>query len=53
MFAYIPARIGSKRVFKKNIRILDGKPLIVHVIQNRCKQQRLIGLQSQAIVKKS
>tara|TARA_B100001094_G_scaffold333420_1_gene411939 strand:- start:828 stop:1517 length:690 start_codon:yes stop_codon:yes gene_type:complete len=34
MFAYIPARIGSKRIRKKNIRILDGKPLIIHVIDN-------------------
>ena len=34
MFAYIPARIGSKRVPKKNIRMLDGKPLIIHVIDN-------------------
>ena len=34
MFAYIPARIGSKRIRKKNIRLLDGKPLIIHVIDN-------------------
>tara|TARA_Y100001958_G_C21101749_1_gene451495 strand:- start:68 stop:754 length:687 start_codon:yes stop_codon:yes gene_type:complete len=34
MFAYIPARIGSKRIPKKNIKELDGKPLILHVIEN-------------------
>lgn len=30
--AIIPARSGSKRVPRKNIRPLDGKPLIVHSI---------------------
>lgn len=34
MFAYIPARGGSKRIPKKNLHILDGTPLIVHVIRN-------------------
>jgi len=33
VFAYIPARGGSKRVPGKNIRLLDGKPVIAHVIQ--------------------
>ena len=32
MFAYLPARIGSKRIPQKNIKLLDGKPLILHVI---------------------
>tara|TARA_Y100001938_G_C8077432_1_gene426968 strand:+ start:1005 stop:2129 length:1125 start_codon:yes stop_codon:yes gene_type:complete len=30
--AVIPARLGSKRVPKKNIRLLNGKPLIQYVI---------------------
>ena len=29
----IPARMGSKRIEKKNIRILNGKPLISYVIE--------------------
>lgn len=34
MFAYIPARSGSKRIPKKNIYELDGTPLLVHVIKS-------------------
>ena len=34
MFAYIPARSGSKRIPKKNIYKLGGIPLLVHVIKN-------------------
>jgi len=30
--AMIPARLGSKRIPQKNLRILDGKPLIQHAI---------------------
>ncbi len=30
--AVIPARLGSKRVPKKNIRLLNGKPLVQYVI---------------------
>lgn len=39
LIAVIPARIGSKRVPKKNIKLLDGKPLIVHTIEvaKECK----------------
>ena len=33
MFAYIPARGGSKRVPGKNVRPLGGKPVIAHVIE--------------------
>ena len=33
MFAYIPARGGSKRVPRKNIRLLGGKPVLGHVIE--------------------
>lgn len=32
MFAYIPARGGSQRVPNKNIKLLDGKPVLAHVI---------------------
>src|SRR3989338_7837812 len=27
-----PARLGSKRVKNKNLRLLDGKPLVAHVV---------------------
>ncbi|OGX07877.1 MAG: CMP-N-acetylneuraminic acid synthetase [Omnitrophica WOR_2 bacterium GWA2_47_8] len=29
----IPARLGSKRVKNKNLRFLDGKPLVAHAIE--------------------
>ena len=32
IIAMIPARLGSKRVPKKNIRLLNGKPLVQYVI---------------------
>ena len=31
--AMIPARMGSKRVPNKNLRILAGKPLIAYIIE--------------------
>ena len=31
--AMIPARMGSKRIEKKNLRILNGKPLISYIIE--------------------
>jgi CMP-N-acetylneuraminic acid synthetase len=31
--AYIPARLGSERVPRKNLRHLDGRPLVTHVAQ--------------------
>jgi len=34
MIAYIPARGGSKRIPKKNIKKLKTKPIIAHVIEN-------------------
>lgn len=33
MFAYIPARGGSQRLPRKNVRDLGGKPIIAHVIE--------------------
>jgi len=37
----IPARLGSKRVKKKNLRLIDGLPLIQYII-NAAKQSTLI-----------
>lgn len=44
MFAYIPARIGSKRIPRKNIRELFDKPVINHVIENLSKVSGLKGI---------
>ena len=33
VIAMIPARLGSKRVKNKNLRLLGNKPLISHVIE--------------------
>ncbi len=33
MFAYIPARGGSKRIPRKNVKKLGGEPIISHVIR--------------------
>ena len=32
IIAMIPARIGSKRIPKKNLRLIDGKPLISYIL---------------------
>lgn len=37
LIAMIPARAGSKRVPKKNIRMINGKPLISYVIETVSK----------------
>ena len=31
--AMVPARLNSKRVHKKNLRLIDGKPLISYVLE--------------------
>jgi len=41
ILAIIPARGGSKRVPKKNIRLLTGKPLIVYTIETALKSRYL------------
>lgn len=33
VIAMIPARLGSKRVVKKNLRLINGRPLISYVIE--------------------
>ena len=35
----IPARMGSQRVKQKNIRLLNGKPLISHIVDTAVKSQ--------------
>lgn len=41
IIALIPARSGSKRVKNKNIRLLGGKPLIVHTIEAAARVKRI------------
>lgn len=44
MFAYIPARGGSKRVPRKNIYPIAGKPMILHAIDHLLKVEGLSGI---------
>ena len=37
IIAMVPARMGSKRVKSKNLRFLDGRPLIEHVLDTLSK----------------
>ena len=41
VLAIIPARGGSKRVKNKNIKLLNGKPLIAYTIQEASKSKQL------------
>jgi len=41
IIAMVPARLGSKRVKKKNLRLIDGIPLIQYII-NAAKESTLI-----------
>lgn len=44
MFAYIPARGGSKRVPRKNIKALGGKPVLGHTIEQLLKTGGVSGV---------
>lgn len=44
MFAYIPARKGSKRIPHKNIKQLGGRPIICHVVENILASNRFSGV---------
>ena len=33
IIAMIPARIGSKRIPRKNLRLINGKPLIAYILE--------------------
>jgi CMP-N-acetylneuraminic acid synthetase/quercetin dioxygenase-like cupin family protein len=50
--AMIPARLGSKRVKKKNLRLIDGKPLIGYVIETLLESKvfDVIYLNSESLV---
>ena len=37
--AIIPARIGSKRIFQKNIKKFYGKPIILHTLEKVIKSK--------------
>ncbi|MFZ0841926.1 MAG: NTP transferase domain-containing protein [Xanthobacteraceae bacterium] len=39
--AYIPARLGSERVPKKNLRHLGGRPLVTHVAETALQSSGL------------
>ena len=39
IIAMIPARMGSQRVKQKNIRLLNGKPLISHIVDTAVKSK--------------
>lgn len=44
MFAYVPARGGSKRIPRKNVRPLGGKPLLLHVLDALAQTRGLTGI---------
>ena len=48
----LPARIGSKRVKKKNIKLFSGKPIIYYPIKQAKNLIYLKKSMSQPIVKK-
>jgi len=41
LIGMIPARLGSKRVPKKNLRLIDGKPLISYIIETALRTRVL------------
>ena len=42
ILAIVPARSGSKSVVDKNIRLIDGKPMLAYSIEH-AKQSKYIG----------
>lgn len=44
MFAYVPARGGSKRIPRKNLRLLGGKPVLEHVLDALAAVEGLSGI---------
>ena len=50
--AMIPARLGSKRVKNKNLRLINGKPLIQYIIDSAKKSKYLnkIYINSEALI---
>ena len=53
MFAYIPARSGSKRILNKNIKLFKGKPIISYVIENIKKLDFIKSIYVELKLKKS
>ena len=41
IIAMIPARLGSKRVKNKNLRLINGKPLIQYIVDSAKKSKYL------------
>lgn len=37
----IPARLGSKRIKNKNLRLINGKPLVQYIIESAVKSKKL------------
>ena len=50
--AMVPARLGSKRIKKKNLRLIDGKPLIGNILDtlSQCKCFDGVYLNSEASI---
>ena len=57
ILAFVPARIGSKRVKKKNIQILNGLPLFMHSVNvaklSKYVDDILVSTDSEAVKKMS
>ena len=39
IIAMIPARLGSERIKKKNLRLINGKPLISYIVDVALKSE--------------